>query len=691
MPSSSSIPPGVSASLRSAPSNRAQGVVARQNSSRSMAPPAYRAPKDLSKIPAPSAVQRYRNLAGVQQVRPAHFDAPVNRPSSNLPAGAPPVYRPQPLRVTAQTGSVQTKSGVKKAPPAYRPLEQGRTAQPARTYAGVRPPVAGNLASPAFRGLSGASGAPPVYRPQPPRAGVQAKSAPGQGGSKAPPVYRPIQQGRTAQPAGLNAGRGPFLTNPSRLRSAAPPVYRPGAAGIPLQTKKGSLQAQPNGCARPGSAPAMGNAGTATAQGLGSHPQTRVTPRLPDGTIQPLMGMELELPIVVLTDQEDKLVLKVPFLRGNDFKVEADHSHRFGEAITNGKGNIKDPTIVEIVMDPFDEHRDDAEDGIWFFKDDVQKFIAGVERLTQNRTRPATVGELALELGLRVENGAKDYLIGVPSTKPAADPDKALVHFTIGIGQSRIGEASKWIRDNSRENEASKLVQTLSTSFREALTGFMAQSGLSEQHQTLALNFYFMAYNNAKALDVWKSGKFDNLGVRKNYTYMLSRVAFTSVLASLPGPVKTFIRDCADQMILAIYKDFETKEGLEYFGEILKGKAKAQSAYFGGMKELGTEMVGPPGHKEVGIPMELRAIGTSRQSTEEWSQNAEKLIRASKAQFAPPLRLPDFPDLPPVDFGPPLPPGLGLPPPPPPRLVQPPPNNLGNQGPPPIVNLPDLW
>jgi len=519
---------------------------------------------------------------------------------------APPVYRPQ------QKPSALQQRRMGGTPPPYRPQ-----------FTGVNPPprpVQAKLRSPA----------PPVYRPF-----VQPKIE-----GNAPPVYRPARPAQGQAPPVYRHQSGTLRASESSVQRktgiSAPPVYRPNKSGV---------------TAPPVYRPVVQRA-------VASGPRA---PQLNGKTIQPLMGMELELPIVVLTDKEAKTQLKVPFLRGDNFKVEADHSSRFGNAITQDKDEIDDPTILEIVMDPFDEQDKSAEDTIFWFQGDVDDFVNEIEKLTEKRTQPITIKILADALGLKVQNGADNYLVGVPTTNPAKNPHKALVHFTIGVGYSRLGDAMTWIRKHSRERKGAEITHEMSAIFSGSIREVLQNSNLSLQHQNLVANFCTLAYNNAIALDLSKSRTIKGQGVQKNFTYMLSRVPFISTLKALPKEPKAFVLQNAYGILSVMGKDFKTEEGLAYFQDILRGDAKAQSYYWGGMKELKVEQVGPSFSEEKGIPLELRGIGNSRQDSEEWVENAKKLISASQSRF---LQIPEWLeglDLPEIfsdtsDFPPPPPP-----------------------------------
>jgi hypothetical protein len=347
------------------------------------------------------------------------------------------------------------------------------------------------------------------------------------------------------------------------------------------------------------------------------------------------MGMELELPIVIVDDQGNNVTHKIAIIEWLPyFKVEGDASWAAG-AISHPKANAL-PTNIEIVTEAFDEHLPLAEGKLADQILKIHEFVEAVQALTAKQTRSTTVGALiksleGAKLGAQVPATAANWLVGVPTTGRAFDPPAANVHFTVGIRYQSIVEAASWIHQHSFEGSLSPATHVMA---KDAVVGLVDSLDESFMHltpseQQAVFGFCYLVFSNAQAVAIHDVGKKE---LAKNYAPMLSRTSFTSVLASLPPKSKTFVKTFGKAMANVLEKSLLDSAGAkEYLQDSFAGQAKAQTNYFHGMRMLGTEPVGPENSRDQGVPVELRDLGKRQfRKGKEWVRLAYKVLAASQ-------------------------------------------------------------
>jgi hypothetical protein len=344
------------------------------------------------------------------------------------------------------------------------------------------------------------------------------------------------------------------------------------------------------------------------------------------------MGMELELPIVILDDKGQNVTQKIAVIDWQPyFKVEGDASWRAGAV-----GKNTSPTNVEIVTEPIDEHLPGAYDVLGMQIKKIDAFIEVVEKLSKKQTEAVTVAALlphlgGAKLGENVPPEARKWLVGVPTTGRNHNPPSANVHFTVGIRYESLVEAAAWVNENSIEAARGRITHDLSYKAVVGLADSLDEGffQLSQGEQQEVVGFCYLVFSNAQAVAMAEV-KDDVLA--KNYAPMLSRPSFTSVFANLSTKSRKFVaaqgKALADNLAGQLAKS-PTAE--LYLRDSFAGRAKAQTEYFHGMKMLGVEPVGPQDRRDKGVPVEIRALGEdSYRTRDQWVKLAFELLDTSR-------------------------------------------------------------
>jgi len=611
----------------------------------------------------------------LQLPRVAQTTMAITSPMKNRPTG-PSVYRPQSAAKTVQARTVKAAQNGKPpvAPAVYRPQPGPRVLQkksdsvlPASMKSPGRP-----VASPAYRPQSkkivqpkmtaAAQGprspkAPPVYRPQPTPKVLQGKAARPQQArpnqtkraTVAPPVYRPQpipkvlqKKAKPGSAAGTGAGR---------RAPVAPPVYRPNNSPRVLQRQK-------KGASNSGGRIVAANGGN---QGVAGKTQTQSRQPFTAGSglrgqksgggiIQPKIGFELEIPVTFVTDKGENVDGKQTYLNGPYFKIVGDKSGNAGQmkGIVDQEEVLYNPTILEVVTHPIDEHAEGAQEKL-------QKTISAIEMLhfdlfllTNDYAKPITVSELAklAKLDLVLPE-AKDYIINAPTATPRkAKPDSAYLHCTVGVSTASLLKAGEmaYVKGGAKypgdatHQDAGGVFTDLKPFFLKTVGAFKEKEEYDKEDHEQVRNFLYLAYVHVRAIDraSHESTQVPGGGTKKNYTPLLSRATFYSIFNGLSKNaqkfIKTYDKELKGFLESHLHQAPKVQAAQEYLDDIFSYKPFPQSKYFGGMLEKPPERTGAEQSGLTGPPVEIRALGTALDE-EGVRQKIGEMFEASKTQF----------------------------------------------------------
>jgi hypothetical protein len=369
------------------------------------------------------------------------------------------------------------------------------------------------------------------------------------------------------------------------------------------------------------------------------------------GVLQRKMGMELEIPVVFVTDQGENVATKMSYIENDYYKIEGDKSGVAGQmkGQVEAEGGMKEvtynPTILELVTHPFDEHAPDGLDKFIKMMEAVELFRAHLYGATKGYKEPTTLGVLAKLLRLPLRDEYKDYLINVPTATPRTkEPDTAYAHFTVGLTLDAVPRAAEWLMGQSIDEypgiKTHKDVQGVMTALDKYLERTWEDFQSEEEffpdpvHGRQITSFVYLAATHVQAIERHQNDRVEGGGCAKNYTPVLSRASFHNMAANLSPSAKKYlakhrgeIHKLVSDQLLPI-----DPKAIAYLRDIFTGSINTQREYFGGMVVKPVERTGVVDSGLSGPPVEIRGLGTDLKE-EGLRETAGILFSASRGQF----------------------------------------------------------
>src|SRR5205814_8171798 len=115
---------------------------------------------------------------------------------------------------------------------------------------------------------------------------------------------------------------------------------------------------------------------------------------------------------------------------------------------------LYNPTILEVVTHPIDEHAKDAEQKLKETISAIEMLHFDLFLLTNNYAEPITVAELAKSAKLQIVlPEAKNYVINAPTATPRmAKPDSAYLHSTVCVSTVSMIRAANMVSAKAFDN-----------------------------------------------------------------------------------------------------------------------------------------------------------------------------------------------------------------------------------------------
>jgi len=363
------------------------------------------------------------------------------------------------------------------------------------------------------------------------------------------------------------------------------------------------------------------------------------------------MGMELEIPVVFLTENRENVATKMSYVENDYYKIEGDKSAVAGQmkGIAEVKGELKEvtysPTILELVTHPFDEHAPDGLDRFMKTIEAVELFRAILYNLTKGYKDPTTLGALAKGLRLPVRDEYKDYVINVPTATPRTkEPNTAYAHFTVGLTLDAVPRAAEWLMGKSLGEypgvKTHKDVQGVMAALDKYLDRTWEDFQSEEEffpdpvHGRQITSYVYLAATHVQAIERSKTDRVKGGGSSKNYTPVLSRASFNNMAANLSPSAKKYLAKHRANIHDLVLKELllGSQEALTYLRDIFTGSINTQREYFGGMVIKPVERTGAVDSGLSGPPVEIRGLGTDLDE-EGLRETAGVLFSASRGQF----------------------------------------------------------
>lgn len=365
--------------------------------------------------------------------------------------------------------------------------------------------------------------------------------------------------------------------------------------------------------------------------------------------VQAKMGMEIELPIAILSESGNALPQKHTVLKSDHYEVVTDKSHRAG------KVNGQSASNIEIVMKAFDEHAPDGDTVLRQRLGAIRELVDTIGAMTSGYQGPVTVAALATRLGVTPGNGARTHRINAQTQDATPDKVEGLVHLTVGVDLARMNDMARWATAHKPNHRTSRVFDQASHHDAQLMERLIRASAsyrtLTADEKNELSGYIRLLVMQAKAILI--GGTKDNL--LKNNAALFSRVDMVTVREGLSAKVRDILekrrKAIAKAVIDAVEQDASVgaaampigdKSDLVFVIDAWLGKLdikpKIQKSFtqqklFGEMTTLAPEEVGPPTARSPrrGIPVEIRHVGArSYMGREEWEATAWDLFLKSR-------------------------------------------------------------